>query len=53
MSGSFFCPQAYRYLREEVKTFQGKPIMVSFIAEMHTVIDLIMSSFFFFNIIKQ
>ncbi len=21
--------QAYRYLREEVKTFQGKPIMVS------------------------
>lgn len=24
-----FCPQAYKYLREEVKTFQGKPIKVS------------------------
>lgn len=29
----FSCPQAFRYLREEVKTFQGKPIMVSF--KMH------------------
>ena len=27
--GFFFCPQAFRYLREEVKMFQGKPIMVS------------------------
>lgn len=25
----FLLPQAYKYLREEVKTFQGKPIMVS------------------------
>lgn len=27
--------QAFRYLREEVKVFQGKPIMVSSVTEMH------------------
>lgn len=31
----FYCPQAYRYLREEVKMFQGKPIMVSSVIKMH------------------
>ena len=30
--------QAYRYLREEVKTFRGKPIMVRDLLTIHIVI---------------
>ena len=35
--------QAYRYLREEVKTFRGKPIMVRDLITVHIVILLALS----------
>lgn len=35
--------QAYRYLREEVKTFRGKPIMVSNLVTIQIVLFLALS----------
>lgn len=32
---NFIVPQAFKYLREEVKVFQGRPIMVSSATYMH------------------
>ena len=37
--------QAYRYLREEVKTFRGKPIMVRDLITVHIVILLALSDY--------